>query len=25
LDVESKSVPAANDARYEFLDRYYKN
>jgi para-nitrobenzyl esterase len=25
LDVESKAVPAANDARYEFLDRYYKN
>ena len=25
IDVESKAVPAANDARYEFLDRFYKN
>jgi para-nitrobenzyl esterase len=25
LNTESKSVPAANEARYEFLDRYYKN
>jgi para-nitrobenzyl esterase len=25
LDVESKAVNAKDDARYEFLDRFYKN
>jgi len=25
IDVESKAIKATDDARYEFLDKFYKN